>query len=403
MSTSMISPGLLQKRCGGWQNLRRRIIPAGCGETKASAVPRRRSLPIASGSISGSGMTFAERPTPLGSSCRKLVGLGVVLFSLTLLPIAAASAASLTPDLTWPPPPNPPRIRYIQSVTGPTDLGIRRSFFGRAFGFITGQSQRIVLGRPFGVALDDQGNLLVADTSANAVFWFDLVHHNFRRWDRIGQYRLASPVAVAVHKTTFYVADSGLSAVLAFDVKGELRYALTNGFERPAGLVIAGEKLFVADASAHCILVFALHGQPLARFGRRGSAPGEFNFPTHLAADANGHLIVTDSMNSRVQILDQAGHSIAVVGGAGDGSGYFSRPKGVAADSFGHIYVADALFDNIQVFDQEGRLLMQFGETGRQPGNFWLPGGIAISRENRIYVADAYNRRVQIFQYVGQP
>ena len=402
MRTSRILPGLLKKRCCGRQNARHRFTLAHCGETNANAAPWCRLLPIASCATLAPPATFRDCPAPLRSFYRELIGLGVAL--LSLLPNAgAASAASSTNNLVWPPPPNPPRIRYVQCVTGPADLGIRRSFFGRAFGFITGQSQRVVLARPFGVALDDEGNLLLADTSANAVFWFDRVHHNFRHWDRIGPYRLASPVAVAGHKATFYVADSALPAVLAFDVKGDLRYALTNGLERPSGLVIVGEKLFIADAGAHCILVFDLCGQPLAHFGRRGTAPGEFNYPTHLAADVNGHLIVTDSMNSRVQILDQAGRPVGVVGSAGDGSGYLSRPKGVAADSFGHIYVADALFDNIQVFDQEGRLLMHFGETGQQPGKFWLPGGIAISRENRIYVADAYNRRVHVFEYVGQP
>jgi hypothetical protein len=332
-----------------------------------------------------------------------LAGLGAVLFSLSLLPMTAAAVPASTDHLVWPQPPNPARIRFVQSVTGPADLGIRRSFLGRAFGLITGQSQRVVLARPFGVALDDEDNLLLADTVAQAVFRFDLVHKNFRRWDKIGPFRLDSPVAIAGHQATFYVADSALPAVLAFNFKGELQYALTNGLERPAGLLVAGEKLFVADAGAHCICVFDLRGHPLSRFGRRGTAPGEFNFPTHLAADASGHLLVSDSMNSRVQILDLTGHPLGVVGSLGDGSGHFSRPKGVAADSFGHIYVADALLDNLQIFDQSGQLLLHLGGTGRQPGEFWLPGGIAISRNNRIYVADAYNRRVQVFQYLEQP
>ena len=346
---------------------------------------------------------FGEGYGQLHSPRVKPAPRAALLFALAGLLNATALATPAAEQLVWPPPPNPTRIRFVQSITGPADLGIRRSFFGRAFGFITGQSQRVVLARPFGVALDDAENLLVADTVARTVFWFDMIHKKFQRWDKVGPYRLDSPVAVAGHKARFYVADSALPGILAFNVKGELKFAVTNGLDRPAGLLIMGEKLFVADAGAHCLAVFDLNGHPLTRLGQRGTAAGEFNFPTHLAADANGHLLVSDAGNSRVQILDPAGRPLGVVGSVGDGSGHFSRPKGVAADSFGHIYVADAMLDNLQIFNQEGQLLLRFGTTGQQPGEFWLPSGIAISRNNRIYVADAYNRRVQIFQYVSQP
>ena len=114
-------------------------------------------------------------------------------------------------------------------------------------------------------------------------------------------------------------------------------------------------------------------------------------------------MFVTDSMNARVQILDQqTGQPRGVIGRLGDGSGQFSKPKGVAVDQAGHVYVVDAAFDNIQIFDQQGRFLLAFGSLGAQPGEFWLPAGIAIDPQDHIYVADSYNRRIQIFQYVGE-
>lgn len=330
--------------------------------------------------------------------------LAVWLVFCALLPaVVEPGTAASTKELTWPPPPAPPRIRYLRSINSPADLGIRPAFLARAFGVLAGRSQRMMLAKPFGIALDQDDNLLVADSSANAVYWFDVVHHTATCWDKIGPYGLVSPVAVARHQDTFYLADSALPAVLAFDAKGRCRFALTNDLERPAGLAVLGGNLFVADAGAHRIMVFDLQGRPLRHFGRRGTEPGEFNFPTHLAADPKGRLLVTDAMNSRVQILDQQGQPLGVIGSAGDGPGYFSRPKGVAVDSFGHVYVVDALFDNIQIFNPDGQLLMHFGAAGQQPGEFWLPGGVAIGRNNRIYVADTYNRRVQVFQYVGEP
>ena len=104
-----------------------------------------------------------------------------------------------------------------------------------------------------------------------------------------------------------------------------------------------------------------------------GNGPGEFNFPTHIAADRQGDLYVTDSMNSRIVRLDPEGRFKNQIGAQGDGPGHFSRPKGVAVDTFGHVYVMDAVFDNIQIFDREGQYLLALGELGSEPGQFWLP------------------------------
>ena len=322
-----------------------------------------------------------------------------LLFTATGMAVAKVASE----NLVWPPPPNPARLRYVQSITGPADLGIRRSFWGRAYGALTGQSQRFVLGRPLGLAVDDDGNLLLTDAVSKTVIWLDRTRNTVRQWNKLGSFRLASPVAVARSQSNFFVADSELPAVLCFTAKGELRFALTNDLQRPTGLAVTGNKLFIADTAAHCISVYDLNGQQLERIGQRGSGPGEFNFPTHIAVGPEGQLLVTDSMNSRVQVLDASGKFIAALGGAGTGPGYFSRPKGVAADGFGHVYVADAMSDNVQVYDLEGGLLMCFGQAGQQPGEFWMPGGIAISRDNRVYVADTYNQRIQVFQYLAPP
>ena len=315
----------------------------------------------------------------------------------------APAPAQSTNQWVWPAPPAAPRIAFRQSITSPRDFGIRPAWWTRLVDVVTGESHREDLLKPFGIGIAETGELLVADTGVNVVTAFDRVNHRRHRWDKAGPYRFRSPVAVVQFRTIVYVADSDLRAVLGFDAAGQIRLAITNGLERPAGLTIADEKLFVADAGQHRVLVFNLQGQRVGQFGQRGMAPGEFNYPTHLARDTNGNLFVTDSMNARVQILDrQTGQPRGVIGRLGDGSGQFSKPKGVAVDQAGHVYVVDAAFDNIQIFDQQGRFLLAFGSLGAQPGEFWLPAGIAIDREDRIYVADSYNHRVQIFQYVGE-
>jgi sugar lactone lactonase YvrE len=304
--------------------------------------------------------------------------------------------------IVWPAPPEPARIQYVQSVHRPADIGVKMSAFSRFGRWITGSEKgNEPLNKPFGIALDEQDNLCLTDTGANAVCYYDRLKRKWSRWDKIGSFRFASPVAIAKRDGVFFVADSARSSIVAFDQAGKLTFVATNHLERPSGLAILKDQLFVADSQRHRVVIFDLHGNYRSEFGRRGVGPGEFNFPTHLCVDQQANLYVTDSMNSRVQILDETGNFKGKLGSIGDSPGHFGRPKGVAVDAFGHIYAVDALFDNIQVFDQAGRLLLNLGDSGSQAGEFWLPNGIAISRSNEIYTTDSHNHRVQIFKYVG--
>jgi DNA-binding beta-propeller fold protein YncE len=307
-----------------------------------------------------------------------------------------------TTPLVWPAPPEIARLSYERSVGRPRDVGARISAFGRMANWLTGASKgNEPLVRPFGLSLDEEDNLCLTDTAAHTVCFFDRAKKKWFRWDKIGKLRMLSPVAVAKRAETLYVADSGRAAVVAFNLSGKLRFQITNHLARPSGLAIAGQKLYVADAQLHRVFVYDLDGHELSSFGRRGTGPGEFNFPTHLAADSQGWLYVTDSMNCRVQIFTADGEFKGQIGSMGDSPGHFSRPKGVAVDALGHAYVVDANFDNIQIFDRDGRLLLGLGGAGQEPGQFWLPNGIAISRQNEIFVADCYNHRVQVFKYIG--
>jgi sugar lactone lactonase YvrE len=328
-----------------------------------------------------------------------LLILGISVLSGCSRTKPPAPAAS-TP-IIWPAPPEPARIAFVQSVLRPADLGLKFSPFTRFGHWLTGSDKgNEPLLKPFGLALDENDNLCVTDTAANAVCYYDQTKKKWQRWQKIGRVQFASPVAVAKRNGSFYVADSTLGRVIVFGEDARLQFQLTNHLSRPSGLVILHDQLFVADSQRHAIAVFDLRGTFLREFGRRGTGQGEFNFPTHLAASAD-RLYVTDSMNSRVQIFEPDGAFKGELGQAGDRPGQFGRPKGLAVDMAGRVYAVDALFDNLQIFNPGGQLLLGLGETGSQPGEFWLPNGIAINRQNEIFVADSYNHRIQVFKYVG--
>ncbi|HEU6446875.1 MAG TPA: 6-bladed beta-propeller [Verrucomicrobiae bacterium] len=302
----------------------------------------------------------------------------------------------------WPPPPDEARVVFVKTISKPLDIGQSPSVFRRVANWITGDDgASLRLQKPFGIALDENGNLCLTDTGANCVCYLDFKNKKWLRWDAVGKTHFKSPVAVARKSGIFYVADSELGKVFAFRGNGKPVFEIGAPLKRPVGLAIANDSLAVVDSQLHCVFVFDLQGKLRFQFGKRGIGPGEFNFPTHVNTDNAGHLLVTDSLNSRVQIFSADGKYISEIGSGGDTSGHFGRPKGMAADSFNHIYVADAVFDNVQIFDLSGRLLLNLGETGNGYGQFGLPNGIAISPDNVIYIADCYNHRVQVLKYIG--
>lgn len=304
----------------------------------------------------------------------------------------------------WPAPPDEARIEFVDTLNNPHDIGQKVSAFTKFGRWISGdEGADQALQKPFGIALDDDGNLCVTDMGAKRVTFVDFKKKEWRNIEVVDKVHFASPVSIAKHADIFYVADSEQARVIAFKENGKSVWSVGQPLLRPSGVAIAGDRLAVVDSQAHAVFVFDLKGRLQFQFGKRGNGQGEFNFPTHISSDSRGHWLVTDSLNCRVQIFDLNGKFGSEFGSNGDTSGHFSRPKGVAADSFGHIYVADAVFANFQVFDSAGRLLLSLGERGNGPGEFSMPGGIAISRNNEIYVADGYNHCVQMFKYIGAP
>ena len=339
------------------------------------------------------------QPSP-GLPCRNIfifVACLWIVFSLS-----AVAEPKLTP--AWPPPPAAPRVVYVREISEPADIGVKPAALLRFANWITGVSNsRQKLERPFGLSLDETGNRLIADTGAAAVCCLDLAHIKWQRWSSLGGLQLVSPVAAVHQGRTFYVADSGLGKVIAFDEKGKVQFAITNELERPAGLALLGDHLLIADSQRHQVVVCGLHGEFISKFGSRGRAEGEFNFPTHISVDNQRRIYVTDALNCRIQVFDASGHFLRAFGSVGDGPGRFSRPKGVAVDRDGHVYVVDGVFNNVQIFDEQGQLLLDWGEAGAAAGQFCLPNAIVINSKNEIFVADAYNHRLQMFRYLSQP
>lgn len=313
--------------------------------------------------------------------------------------------------LMWPAEPEVPRYQFAGQLTGEENFVREDDSKGivRFLAWVVGlfdEEKPNVLQRPQAVIADEHERIFVTDVSRAAVFVFDKPAGELKIWEyAVGLRRFVAPIGVALAEGGgIWVADAELQLVAHLDTQGNPQPPIGAGvLQRPTGIArdaVTG-LLYVADTYAHDIKVFGADGRLERIIGERGEAPGEFNFPTHIAL-GQGKLYVTDTMNSRVQVIPLEGDGKPqVIGKRGLYYGNLVRPKGVGVDSENNIYVVESYYDNLLIFNEAGEFLMPIGGVGQGTGNFYLPSGVWVDSFNRVFVADTFNGRVTIFQYLG--
>jgi len=306
-----------------------------------------------------------------------------------------------------------PRYVYVGELTGEQNFvereGKEKSRFVEALKWIAGLFENpdpVVLQRPQSGVVDENGRILITDVSRAAIFVFDPGNGRLDVWEFArGFRRFVSPTGIALGPAgRVFVADSELREVFILDRAGNGTSLIDSSkLERPNGLAWDPSEglLYVADTQAHQIKVFDMTGRLVRSIGSRGEGPGEFNYPTYLAL-AEDRLVVSDTMNARVQLVPLHGSSTPeIVGERGSRVGNLVRPKGVAVDSENNLYVIESYYDHLLIFDEQARFLLPIGGAGKAAGSFYLPGGVWIDRGNRVFVADTFNGRIAVFQFLG--
>jgi len=334
---------------------------------------------------------------------------------------------------------------------------------------------------PQGVALDTvQHRLFVSESNNNRVLVYDLDESN-RLVDRfpdavLGQPDLSSgaanspsraattmaqPAGLAVDagSTHLYVADSGNSRVLVFDItsitSGEAAIAVLGqtdftsgavalfqgGMSQPRGVALdeSGRRLFVADQGFNRVLVFDITavtngeaainvlGQSTFTSSAAGLSQSALDRPADLAYDGeNNRLFVADAFNNRVLAFDLAAlsngegatHVICQASygteSTGAGAAECFRPVGVWFDApRDRLYVSESINNRVHVYSTGAtfsefslaavNVLGQptlgaalFAETSRS--RIADPAGLVVNpADGRLYLAENSSNRILIF------
>jgi DNA-binding beta-propeller fold protein YncE len=303
------------------------------------------------------------------------------------------------------------KLSFERVLSSERDIRGKSGFWKKLVDVVAGPPEYKRMVRPYGIAVDSRGRVIVTDPGVGGVHIFDTEQHKYKFLERKDREKdpMRAPQCVALDANdNIYVTDSMAGKVFVFEPSGKYKGVfggLKGGegyFKRATGIAIDREtqQIYVTDTLRDRVYILDSNGQVLKSFGQHGEKDGEFNLPTELMI-RNGVVAVVDAMNFRIQTFDRKGNFQSAFGSLGDSEDALFRPKGIALDSENHIYLVEGLSGTVQVFDREGQLLYFFGRRGRGLGEFQLPAGLFIDQNDRVYVVDSYNRRVQVFQYHG--
>jgi DNA-binding beta-propeller fold protein YncE len=199
--------------------------------------------------------------------------------------------------------------------------------------------------------------------TVRACYRADPARRFIREWGGFGSGngQFVSPYGIAIDQDgNVYVSDYGSEDVQKFAPDGT--WLLTFGghgsdagqLSFQAGVTVAPDgTIWVADFGNARIQQFTSDGAVLSEWSG-GTSDGEgLKGPGAVAVDAAGWMYVADTIGHRVLVRDPAGDLAAIIGGGAD-SVRFADPVGIALDEEGPIYVADARLGHVRKFTMAG-------------------------------------------------
>ena len=242
---------------------------------------------------------------------------------------------------------------------------------------------------PQGVAVDGAGNLYIADT------W----NHRIRRVDASG-----TITTVAGTKERGYSGDGGPAIQAQLDAPDKIEVDSDGSF-----YISVGHRVRRVDPSG-TITTVAGTGQE-GHSGDGGPAvQALLRFPRGLAVDGDGNLFIGEWWDGHIRRVDSSGIITTIAGGGSGGDGgpaveaRLNRPSKVTFDRAGSLFIADSSSHRVRRVDATGTIttVAGTGETGYSgDGGLAIhatlnePYDVAFDRAGNLFIADRRNHCVR--------
>ena len=249
---------------------------------------------------------------------------------------------------------------------------------GLGFSGDGGAATSAALSQPYGVVVDSQGDIFIAD---------------------LGNLRIREVDTKGNINTVAGTGFPGFSGDGSTATKATLTLPSGVAVDSSGGVYIADQwNLRVRKVSSNNIATIAGNGG-FSYSGDGGPATrAQFNGPQGIALDPAGNLYIADSRNGVVRKI-APDHTIATVPGTS-----LTLPRGVASDSAGNIYVSDSLDNRVKRIGTDGSVVTVAGNgsagfagDGGPAASAQLnsPAGLAVDRAGNLYIADFANNRIR--------
>ena len=280
--------------------------------------------------------------------------------------------------------------KILNGAVSTDNRGITTTFVGSGTeGNADGAAAVAQFKSPYGVAVDKDGNVYVADSQ----------NHLIRKVTPSGTVSTLAGTGARGY------ADNAVGTLAQFDL--------------PTGVAVdkAGN-VYVAENTNQRIrkvtpggAVSTLPAPAWAGYADDiDGTKAEFYYPRSVAVDKNGYVYVADALNHCIRKVTPTG-AVSTLAGTGidgyaddlDGTkAQFNSPMGVAVDQDGNVYVGDMNNDRIRKVTPGGAVstLAGTGVAGYADGvgaaaKFHQPRGVAVDASGNVYVMDYTNRRIR--------
>jgi DNA-binding beta-propeller fold protein YncE len=228
---------------------------------------------------------------------------------------------------------------------------------------------------PGGVAVDDSGNVYIADGGNHAV----------KEWVKAtGTLTtlvtgISSPAGVAVDSSgNVYFADTN-NAIKEWVMSTRIVTTLvSSGLARPLGVAVDDSgNVYIADSGDYAIKEWVKSSGIVTTLVSSG-----LDDPWSVAVDSSGNVYFADTGNNAIKEWVKSSRSVTTL------SSWLSQPTGVAVDSSGNVYIAGVGI--IAEWVEATGTVTQLVANG-----LGAPLGVAVDSSGNVYIADTYNSAIR--------
>jgi 4-amino-4-deoxy-L-arabinose transferase-like glycosyltransferase len=162
--------------------------------------------------------------------------------------------------------------------------------------------------------------------------------------------------------------------------------------------VLANGNLVVADTGNRWVQIINPQGTFIQ--GLTGEDVEPFAEPLAVAVNSRDEILVLDSTLQWVYRYDAAGNYLGRFGGP---TALLFHPRGMNIFEDDTIGLADTGSARVAIFNPDGSLAASFGQLGDAPGQFSEPTDVIRDSQLTYFVAEAMNNRIQHVDFAGNP